>query len=142
MIIPNIWKMMRDDRFYPSPEEFSPDRFLSQRTSLVDDDQGDEPEANDARDKDNADDPSAIAYGFGRRICPGRFVADATLWLAMANVLAVFNMRAVEDPVTGKPDIPAAEYISGVTTHPKPFKCIIAPRSEKHVAVIEAGRQT
>lgn len=35
------------------------------------------------------------AFGFGRRICRGRHLADATLWISMVNILAAFDISSV-----------------------------------------------
>ncbi|KAH7882749.1 cytochrome P450 [Phlebopus sp. FC_14] len=37
------------------------------------------------------DDPSRFAFGFGRRICVGRHVADASLWISIVTMLAVVD---------------------------------------------------
>lgn len=36
-------------------------------------------------------DPHALSFGFGRRICPGKLLADNTIFLSIAQSLAVFN---------------------------------------------------
>jgi cytochrome P450 len=33
------------------------------------------------------------AFGFGRRLCPGSESAKATLWIAIASLLAVFDLK-------------------------------------------------
>lgn len=38
-----------------------------------------------------AEDPRKFVFGFGRRACPGRLFADDNLWLAIANLVAVFD---------------------------------------------------
>lgn len=65
MVLPNIWNMMRDEKYYPEPETFSPDRFVKAG--------GDD--ASDSGDEDlpeklvnlKEDDPNTIVFGFGRR---------------------------------------------------------------------------
>lgn len=96
--------------------EFKPERFLG-----VD---GREPEL----------DPHNIVFGFGRRICPGRFLADNTVYLSIARSLAVFNVtKAVEN---GKEVDFKAEFQAGVISHPLPWKFDIKPRSPAHEALI------
>lgn len=36
------------------------------------------------------------------RICPGRFFADSTVWLTIATVFAVFDLRPYVDPGSKK----------------------------------------
>ena len=51
-------------------------------------------------------------WGFGRRGCPGKAFAEANLWLAIANIIAVMDIRKVlgED---GNPITPAGEFEPG-----------------------------
>lgn len=48
------------------------------------------------------------------RICPGRHLAHASLWIAIASVLATLNIsKAVDDD--GKEITPEAAFVSGLT---------------------------
>jgi cytochrome P450 len=74
--------MLRDERLYPNPSEFNPDRYIPT--------EGKEPQQ----------DPRMMCFGFGRRICPGLNLADASLWISCAMSLAVFDIKkAVENGV-------------------------------------------
>ncbi|KAI5119696.1 hypothetical protein M0805_003581 [Coniferiporia weirii] len=130
IIAPNVWEMMRDERYYPNPDKFLPERFLKKTSEPVNDHVH-------ALNTFNADDPSSLVFGFGRRICPGRFFADAGAWLAMANVLAMFDILPPIDPSTGKERLPPIEYIVGFTSKPKSFECRIIPRTAKHATLID-----
>lgn len=95
---------------------FNPERFLAT--------DGHEPDL----------DPHNIAFGFGRRVCPGRFLADNTVYLSAAQSLAVFNVsKAIENgqEVEVKP-----EFQAGVISHPVPWKYHIEPRTTEHRALI------
>lgn len=95
---------------------FEPERFL--------DIDGREPEM----------DPHAVVFGFGRRICPGRILADITVYLSVARSLTVFNVtKVVED---GKEVEVKPEFQAGVISHPVPWKFNITPRSPAHEALI------
>lgn len=52
-------------------------------------------------------------FGFGRRICPGRYFVLQALWLTMARVLAAFK---IEKPIDSEGKIiePSGEFSSGV----------------------------
>ena len=68
--------MLRDPAIYgPDAGTFNPYRFLDSSGAL------------DGTVKD-----PTFAFGFGRRICPGRFMAYDSLWIWMANVLAAFTI--------------------------------------------------
>ena len=47
------------------------------------------------------------------RICPGRHFADASAWLLVSNVLAVFNVLPQVNPETGEEVLPEVKYTSG-----------------------------
>ncbi|KAF9497559.1 cytochrome P450 [Pleurotus eryngii] len=115
LFLTNIWKMMHDPTVYSNPSEFRPERFL-----------GDAPER----------DPRDACFGFGRRICPGRVLADASVFIATAMTLATLKIsKVVED---GKVVTPVVDQTTGTISHPIPFKCSIEPRSEKATALIFA----
>ena len=74
-------------------------------------------------------DPRTWTFGYGRRVCPGRYVADNALFTTIAQSLAVFN---VEKPFeNGNTVEPKIEFEPGVVSHPKPYRVSIKARSEK-----------
>lgn len=80
------------------------------------------------------EDPSSYSFGFGRRICPGRFLADNTLYLSVAQSLAVFNVaKEVENGV--EVDV-EANFQPGVISHPVPWRYKVTPRSKEHEELI------
>ncbi|KAF9261870.1 cytochrome P450 [Marasmius fiardii PR-910] len=110
-IIPNIWAVLHDESLYgPDVLSFNPDRFMKEG-------------------KDLPPNPEVIAFGFGRRICPGRYLAINTVWLAITYLLANFTM-AKEVNQHGQEIDPGVEVTSGRASHPLPFKCKFIPRSE------------
>ncbi|KAH8651317.1 putative cytochrome P450 oxidoreductase OrdA-like protein [Xylariales sp. PMI_506] len=112
-ILPNIWYFTRNPEVYTDPETFKPERFL-----------GPEPETH----------PAKFVFGFGRRICPGRVLADHSLFLNVAQVLTVFN---IEKPIRdGKEIAPKLEFEPGLITHPRPFEVVVKPRSQHHEQII------
>ncbi|KAH9917056.1 cytochrome P450 monooxygenase [Fomitopsis serialis] len=119
MIIPNIWWMLRNPERYPAPDTFHPERFQEMDPIVAD-----------------ATNPRNLVFGFGRRICPGRQLADQTLWLAIANILAVFNIHKARD-ADGNEITPEAVFVSGGISHPRPFKCEIRPRLESAASRVQ-----
>ncbi|KAI0776610.1 cytochrome P450 [Trametes elegans] len=119
-VISNIWAMSRDTNAYADPEDFRPERHLSARTGAL---------------RTDTPLPSGYVFGFGRRVCPGQAFGDAALWLAIANVMAAFDIRCPLD-AEGKEVVPLAAFQPGFTSQPEPFSCRISPRSEKYAALI------
>ncbi|QRV73456.1 cytochrome P450 family protein [Ceratobasidium sp. AG-Ba] len=105
--------MTRDEKIYKNPETFDPDRFLDRNM------------------------PSAPAFGWGRRKCPGTHFADSLIFICVASVLAAFNIKGMEDVESRDPlaDIP----VNGIVYRPKPFSCIVSPRSKAHEELIYAA---
>ncbi|KAL0563214.1 cytochrome p450, partial [Marasmius crinis-equi] len=79
VVIANVWAMSRDERVYSTPEEFLPERFLTADGNL------------------NDDDNIPLIYGFGRRVCVGRLLAEDTLWIAIALTLATCDITHKTD---------------------------------------------
>ncbi|KAL1737323.1 cytochrome P450 [Schizophyllum commune] len=119
-IIPNVWSILHDEERYPDPMAFNPGRFEGK--SKKDTGQNELPE---------------MAFGFGRRICPGRFLAFDTLWIFVASTLAVYDIRKAVDG-EGKVIEPQVAYESTLLSHPLPFPCDIVPRSAAATALIRS----
>ncbi|KAG9027418.1 hypothetical protein FRB95_007786 [Tulasnella sp. JGI-2019a] len=95
-IIVNAWGILHDERHYPDPFRFNPERFIPK---------GDGKEA--------PVDPWAVAFGYGRRICQGIPMAQSGLWIVMATLLSSFDFRQKLDPVTKKPMVTKPEFSGG-----------------------------
>ncbi|KZT39141.1 hypothetical protein SISSUDRAFT_985301, partial [Sistotremastrum suecicum HHB10207 ss-3] len=66
---------------------------------------------------------------FINRVCPGRHFASASLWLAMATLLSVFDISIPTDE-KGYPITTHLEYENGPRSHPKPFQCKFTVRND------------
>lgn len=95
---------------YPEPLSFNPQRFAPE---------------NRTDGMNQIPDP---AFGFGRRLCPGKYLAYDTLWIVVASMLAVYNISKETDE-TGAFKEPVVEFTSHLLSHPLPFACVITPRS-------------
>ncbi|KAH7923969.1 cytochrome P450 [Leucogyrophana mollusca] len=108
-IVPNAWAMSRNEALYPNASQFTPERFLDNQGQLLD------PES-----------PS-FSFGFGRRICPGRHIGEASVWAVIASTLAVFEFSKAKDAQGKDIDFVPTSSV-GLTRHPDPFPCRITPR--------------
>lgn len=112
IIIPNAWAMLHNEEVYPDPFTFNPDRFMK-----------------DGKIDKSVRDPAHACFGFGRRICPGRYMAFSAVWIAIASLIYVFDFEKAVDE-DGNIIEPSHEYISALVVMPKPYKCSIKPRSK------------
>ncbi|KAI5121914.1 hypothetical protein M0805_000243 [Coniferiporia weirii] len=117
VVLPNVWAMLRNAKEYPEPDKFIPERWLA------------------TGEKARPLDASKVVFGFGRRICPGMYFAENTIFIVVASILAVFDIqKALDDK--GMPITPNEDYTPNLIRHPKPFECRIMPRSEKAQSLI------
>jgi len=118
VVAANQWWILHDPDEFPDPEMFKPERFLP------------------APGKKLPLDPSKVTFGFGRRVCAGKMMADNTIYISIASILAAFD---ISSPIgqDGKPVPPPGEYsVTSIVMHPKPFDCTITPRSDKTAELI------
>ncbi|KAF4982478.1 hypothetical protein FZEAL_1903 [Fusarium zealandicum] len=115
-LMPAIWWFLHDPQTYPDPEAFEPARYLEPR---------------------NEPDPGNHAFGYGRRICPGRYLAEDSLFITISRVLAAFDVRRAVDAQGKEIEVEIAAT-GGLISHPKKFAYDIKPRSAKHVDMIRS----
>ncbi|KAG4259102.1 cytochrome P450 [Fusarium proliferatum] len=124
ILVPNIWAFTQDPTVYKDPLSFNPSRFLCEET-----DDGiphKTPEPN----------PRQYVFGFGRRICPGRFLAEATFSLTIMQTLAAYKIsKVVRD---GKEVDIKADFLPGLLSHPVEFEAVIVPRHENVESIVRA----
>ncbi len=78
--------ILHDPATFPEPARFRPERWLRPGAPAFPD----------------------VAFGFGRRECPGRYMARESVWMSIVGTLAAFEISAVPD------DPPKALYPSGI----------------------------
>lgn len=108
-LLASTWWLLHDPQVYQDPDAFDPDRFLLRN----------EPE------------PTNAMFGFGRRICPGRFVAEKSLFITIARLLSTFTVRKGAGEAK-------RVFTPGLIAHPAEFSYEMTPRSEKHAAFVRA----
>ncbi|THH28148.1 hypothetical protein EUX98_g6047 [Antrodiella citrinella] len=117
-VIKEIYRAMaRNEEYYPDPDEFLPERYMD-----------------NAANQDLID-PKNITFGFGRRLCPGRDFADASVYLLTANIIATMDISKARDS-EGREITPLLDVVSGIVSSPKPFKCSIKPRSQRAIDLV------
>ncbi|PPQ89157.1 hypothetical protein CVT25_006529 [Psilocybe cyanescens] len=96
IVMGNAWSILHDQDVFPNPSEFQPERFLK-----------------DGKLDPNARNPDCAAFGFGRRICPGRHFSNNSLYSIISSVLAVYNITPSLDDL-GNPMEVKPEFSSGL----------------------------
>ncbi|KAF7441173.1 hypothetical protein PC9H_001522 [Pleurotus ostreatus] len=117
IIFSNVKGINLDKNVYTEPTKFNPSRFLP-------------------KSQGGNEEPRPIAtFGFGRRICPGRHLAAASIWIAVATMFATVNVNKAKDE-DGNEITPEIMFETGLTSRPKAFSCNITPRSEKAIRIV------
>lgn len=116
ILLPTLAWFTQDPAVYHERELFKPERYMAPY---------------------NEPDPRSYMFGFGRRVCPGRLLADAVLALTVARTLAVFDIKQAVDE-NGKKIEPPTGGTPGIVHHPLPFRYNLVPKSEKHVELIRS----
>lgn len=114
-VIANTRSMTLDESFYKDPFSFDPIRFLPAPLG-------------------RGEPYTSAQFGFGRRICPGRHLAEDSLWIAIVTILATMTIsKAIgEDGQEIMPD--DVPITVGVTSQPRPFPCRLEPRNNTAVS--------
>ncbi|KAG2055473.1 cytochrome P450 [Suillus hirtellus] len=112
----------RDEKRYPDASTFIPERFMNADGALAD------------------DDPADYAFGFGRRRCPGRYAADASVWSAIVTMLATVEFSPAKDD-QGKVIEFTPQFKTGLIHSVMVFACSILPRSHVHPGLVDALRK-
>ncbi|KAG2035024.1 cytochrome P450 [Suillus americanus] len=114
LVMANIGAMAQDEAKYPNPDVFRPERFFTANGQLN-------------------DDTVDFIFGFGRRVCVGRYFANASLWISMVSLLATFRfMRPLDNE--GKEVDPVFRWSTGLSSHPESLPCRVVPRHPEMTA--------
>ncbi|KAI6149296.1 cytochrome P450 [Pisolithus tinctorius] len=116
IIIPNMWAMSQDPERYPEPKIFNPDRYSSKVEDVS----------------------SSPVFGFGRRVCPGRHLAEQSLWAVIVSMLATLQIEKATDASGAEIEI-QPKFKGGATIRPEAFPCSIKARSSRATHLIRAS---
>ncbi|RDA89341.1 hypothetical protein CP532_6183 [Ophiocordyceps camponoti-leonardi (nom. inval.)] len=118
VVLPSIWWFLHDPEVYAEPACFEPDRYREPRK---------EP------------DPRSVVFGFGRRRCPGRYVADTNVFLAVSQMLATLSFNKARGDEDGAEMEAELKVLPGALGHVADFPYEIVPRSKKCVKLVRGG---
>lgn len=92
LVVANIWDLMHNEKWYPDSHTFNPSRHLAAHPPPL---------------------PTTLAFGWGRRSCPGSHLAESTVFMAIAMTLATCNILPSVD-TQGNDVLPSVMYSSGM----------------------------
>ncbi|RDA84575.1 hypothetical protein CP532_1126 [Ophiocordyceps camponoti-leonardi (nom. inval.)] len=117
LVYANAWAMTHDESVYENPDDFNPNRYLPV-------------------EEGGFGEPYPVGqFGFGRRVCVGKHLAEASLWIAAATLLSTMTVRKALDD-HGNEVEPTIKLTSGLTCRPESFGCRIMPRDEQAEALL------
>lgn len=108
VVVPVFAAMRHNRSSFDAPEVFRPERWIGKTQ------------------------PSK--YGYGRRICPGKFIARNSLAIVMARLLWAFDIRSEDG---SKIIVNEETFTTGFVSGPKPFVARFKPRSTQRRTIIE-----
>lgn len=115
LVMANVWGITHDDRIYPEPHAFKPERYLDPSKPCLD--------------------PRNLAFGVGKRSCVGRHLAENMVFITLVTLLFAFDINP-EMNENGQGVMPEVEYTGGAFIHPGPFACRITPRRAEIASII------
>ncbi|KAG2021163.1 cytochrome P450 [Coprinopsis cinerea AmutBmut pab1-1] len=118
IVFPNTWAIMHDPKVFEDPMKFKPERYLKDG-------------------KINPDVRDAISdgsFGYGRRVCPGRYLSNDALAYFTACLLSVFNITPPKDENGNPTQMPETLEVTSkeLLSSPLPYECDITLRSARH----------
>jgi cytochrome P450 len=106
-VIPLISTMRTDASAFESPAVFRPERWIGKTQSNN--------------------------FGYGRRVCPGRFIAKNSIAIAVSRLLWAFDIKSKDGRI---PFVSEDMFTDEIISAPKPFDVVFEPRSDKHRQVV------
>lgn len=85
-VIGNTFAMLHDDNLFPDPSIFRPERFFDCPSNTAD-----------------------LLFGFGGRVCPGRYLAKSSVWISIVTMLSSLHIASLEndmDKIVGEETTP------------------------------------
>ncbi|OAC99015.1 cytochrome P450 CYP5207 [Mucor lusitanicus CBS 277.49] len=116
-IIANMGSMHKNPKQYPvHPESFLPERYMNNLKTMQ------------AAANGKLDQRDHFNFGFGRRLCPGTYLAEVELFNAFVQVFAKCKIEPISQDEY--PDISNARENSGLNILPPPYKVKFIKRED------------
>ncbi|KAH9035792.1 cytochrome P450 [Lactarius pseudohatsudake] len=130
IVMTNVWHLHRDPEIYGADAaDFNPARFLDANGDVG-------PCPPETKEEGH------VSYGFGRRACVGKHVANNSLFIDMAMTLWACNIEPGKDEHGNVIPIDVDGSVeNGLIVRPVPFKADIRPRFPEAVGLLAGERE-
>ncbi|KAH8982107.1 cytochrome P450 [Lactarius akahatsu] len=130
IMIANVWHLNHDAEIYGADvADFNPARFLDANGDVA-------PCPPETKEEGH------VTYGFGRRVCVGKHVANNSLFIDMAMTLWACNIEPGKDEHGNVISIDTdAVMEDGIAIRPIPFKADIRPRFPEAAGLLAGERE-
>ena len=132
VIFGNMWAMQHDPTYYPEPDAFRPARHESSKDKTA----FESSMETDAMNRDH------YIFGWGRRICPGLHLAEASVLLLAARILWAFDVSPAKDSAGNEIPVncdPATAYDNSILSSPRSYPVAFRSRSKKREEAIKSA---
>ncbi|KAI7867272.1 cytochrome P450 [Spinellus fusiger] len=119
-LLSDMYSMHRNPDVYPDPEKFIPERFINNKSTLY------------ASANGNVKERDQYNFGWGRRICPGIYLAETNFFFVYTTLWSQYTIEPALD-TNGNPVYADIESFndSGAVVIPKPYKVRFIERPDK-----------
>lgn len=104
MVVSNFTNILMNEKYYPNPYEFNPERFISEGKVVLPD--------------------HYFPFGLAKHRCMGDILAKCNIFIFTTAMLQKFSF----EPIPGEP-LPSLHHIDGVTPSAAPFRAKVTPRT-------------
>ncbi|KAI0292203.1 cytochrome P450 [Multifurca ochricompacta] len=127
--MPNVWHGNHDRAvFGDDADEFRPERYIDEKGELI-----------TGPTEGNQD--NHTTYGFGRRACPGKHLANDALFIDTARTLWAMNLERTRDENGNEMPLDTDSFMdTGVVIRPLPFDLQVTPRFPEVPSILAEER--
>ncbi|KAI9462874.1 cytochrome P450 [Lactarius psammicola] len=130
LVLTNLWHCNHESSSYgPDAKKFRPERFLDANGEAI-------PGPAETREDGHG------AYGFGRRACVGKHLANESLFIYIATALWAATFERVRDEDGKEALIDTETFVdTGMVFKPLPYECKITPRFAEVPSILSAEEE-
>ena len=129
VLLGNVYAIQMDPTRYPDPHVFRPERFYTPSQPTM------------WRDGPESKDRDIYVFGWGRRYCPGAYLAEGSIFMACARIIWGLDLTSPAHPTTGEPTLPGLNdeklWTSDPMIVPKIFPVVWQARNTQREEVIK-----